>query len=338
MEKVLNQEEIDAMFRAALGRNAGTQPSVPTYQACDFRQAGQIKKDQVRAISNLHEGFARNLTNALGAYLRVVFEVNLVSVEQLIFREFLQRVPDLAYLATFQVKPMGATAALDLEPSLVFPIIDLLLGGVGRMSEQEREITEIEEGIMEGVVRILCTELQTAWSSLGSIFEFDERLQPAQLQRLMPPGDKTLCLSFEIHMPESHGVMNVAFPAVASNALLRRLDKDGGYSRHRGPSTARNRMVEHALGFPFDFSLSMPSARLPIRTLLDLNPGEVITFPHRTDLPIEGIVAGRALYDAFPIRAGSLRASRISQMLPIPSHSPSLNSSPVPGEDEQEMS
>ena len=332
MEKVLNQDEIDAMFRAALGRNSGAQPSAPTYQACDFKQAGQIKKDQVRAISNLHEGFARNLTNALGAYLRVVFEVNLVSVEQLMFREFLQRIPDLAYLATFQVKPMGATAALDLEPSLVFPMIDLLLGGLGRMTELEREITEIEEGIMEGVVRILCTELQTAWSSLGSIFEFDERLQPTQLQRLMPPGDKTLCLSFEIHMPESHGVMNVAFPAVASNALLRRLDKDGGYSRHPGPSTARERMIEHALDFPFEFALGMPSTKMPIRTLLDLHAGEVISFPHRADTPIEGIVAGRSLYEAFPIRAGNLRASRISQVRPI------LGLAPASTEDEQDIS
>jgi flagellar motor switch protein FliM len=317
VEKVLNQDEIDAMFRAALGRGQ-VQSSTPMYQPCDFKQAGQIKKDQVRAISNLHEGFARNLTNALGAYLRVIFEVNLVSVEQLTFREFLQRIPDLAYLATFQVKPMGATAALDLEPSLVFPIIDLLLGGVGRMNDQEREITEIEEGIMEGVVRILCGELQTAWSSLGSTLEFDERLQPTQLQRLMPPGDKTLCLSFEIHMPESHGVMNVAFPAVASNALLRRLDQDGGYSRHRGPSTARERMIEHALSFPFEFALGMPTTRIPIRTLLDLNPGDVISFQHRADTPIDGIVAGSALYEAFPMRTGNQRASRISQMLPIP--------------------
>jgi flagellar motor switch protein FliM len=320
MEKVLNQDEIDAMFRAALGRGqgAGAASATANYKRCDFKQAGQIKKDQVRAISNLHEGFARNLTNALGAYLRVVFEVNLVSVEQLTFREFLQRIPDLAYLATFQVKPMGATAALDLELSLVFPIIDLLLGGVGRMSEQEREITEIEEGIMEGVVRILCAELQTAWASLNSSFEFDERLQPAQLQRLMPPGDKTLCLSFEINMPESHGVMNVAFPAVASNSLLRRLDLDGGYSRHRGPSITRERMATHALEFPFDFSLQMPVSRLPIRTLLDLKPGEVIAFPHPTSSPIEGIIAGRTLYEAFPMRAGTQRASRISGMLPIP--------------------
>jgi flagellar motor switch protein FliM len=319
MEKVLNQEEIDAMFRAALGRSQGPASAPLSYKPCDFKQAGQIKKDQVRAISNLHEGFARNLTNALGAYLRVVFEVNLVSVEQLTFREFLQRIPDLAYLATFQVKPMGATAALDLEPSLVFPIIDLLLGGVGRMNEQEREITEIEEGIMEGVVRILCGELQTAWSSLSSTFEFDERLQPPQLQRLMPPGDKTLCLSFEIHMPESQGVMNVAFPAVASNALLRKLDQDGGYSHHRGPSVTRERMTEHSLSFPFEFALGMPSSKLPIRTLLDLKQGDVVSFPHRADTPIEGIVAGRALYEAFPMRAGSQRASRISQMLPYPS-------------------
>jgi flagellar motor switch protein FliM len=205
------------------------------------------------------------------------------------------------------------------------------------MSEQEREITEIEEGIMEGVVRILCTELQSAWSSLGSVFEFDERLQPTQLQRLMPPGDKTLCLSFEIHMPESHGVMNVAFPAVASNALLRRLDKDGGYSRHRGPSAARERMIEHALDFPFEFALGMPSTRLPIRTLLDLAPGEVIAFPHRTDAPIHGIVAGRALYEAFPIRAGNQRASRISQVMPTPLQNSSPGSSPISSEDGQEV-
>jgi flagellar motor switch protein FliM len=323
MEKVLNQAEIDAMFRTALGRASATQNVAPSFRPCDFRQAGQIKRDQMRAISNLHEGFARNLTNALGAYLRVVFEVNLVSVEQLVFREFLQRAADLAYLATFQMQPMGAIAALSLEPSLVFPIIDLLLGGVGRMSEQERDITEIEEGIMEGVVRILCTELQTAWSSLGSVFEFDERLRPAQLQRLMPPGDKTLCLSFEIHMPESHGVMNVAFPAVAANALLRRLNLDGGYSRHRGPSTARERIIKHALEFPFEFALAMPACKLPIRTLVGLASGSVVSFPHRTELPIECSVAGQPVYEAFPIRAGNLRASKIAQVLPVPDHSAS---------------
>ena len=127
-------------------------------------------------------------------------------------------------------------------------------------------------------------------------------------------------------MPESRGILNVTFPAVASNALLRKLDQDGGYSRHRGPSASRQRMTEHALNFPFEFSLAMPSTRLPIRTLLDLKPGDVIPFPHRIESPIAGIVSGHALYEAIPMRAGNQRASRIFRMLPFPS------------EDEQDIS
>jgi flagellar motor switch protein FliM len=317
MEKVLNQDEIDAMFRAAAGRGAAAAAAAaPACKPCDFRQAGQIKKEQVHAISNLHEGFARNLENALGAYLRTAFEVNLVSVEQLMCGEFLPRIPDLAYLATFQVNPMGAVAVVDLETSLVFPIVDLLLGGVGRMNEQEREITEIEEGIMEGVMRILCSELQSAWSSLEASFEFTGRLQPAQLQRLLPPNEKTLCLSFEIQMPEPHGVMNVVFPAVASNALLRRLEQDGGYSRQHSSGAARERMRQRALEFGFEFSLSTPPARFPVRRLLELAPGDVLAFPLGAAMPVTASVAGCALYEALPMRAGNQRASKISRIVP----------------------
>ncbi len=296
MEKVLNQEEIDAMFRAALGRSQGRASSaLPAISPATSSRPDRSRRTR-SAPSAIFTRASRATSPMRSAPICAsIFEVNLVSVEQLTFREFLQRIPDLAYLATFQVKPMGATAALDLEPSLVFPIIDLLLGGVGRMNEQEREITEIEEGIMEGVVRILCGELQTAWSSLGSTFEFDERLQPTQLQRLMPPGDKTLCLSFEIHMPESHGVMNVAFPAVASNALLRRLDQDGGYSRHRGPSASPRAHDRTRPQLPLRIcprhARHQASGSHPARSRSRETSSPS---PIAPTSPIEGIVAGRA--------------------------------------------
>ena len=136
----------------------------------------------------LHEGFARALTHSLGAYLRVVFETNVVSVEQLTFREFLSRIPDFAYSASFTVNPMGVAGVMVLDLSLTFPIIDLLLGGNGSADQEPREITEIEEQILEGVVQILCRELATAWQSLGLQFVSEQRLQPAQIQRLMPPN------------------------------------------------------------------------------------------------------------------------------------------------------
>ena len=81
MEKVLNQEEIDAMVRAARGgsRIETPLPAQAHVELWDVRRAGQIGREQLQTITFLHEGFARNLTHSLGAYLRVVFATTLVS-------------------------------------------------------------------------------------------------------------------------------------------------------------------------------------------------------------------------------------------------------------------
>ncbi|HUO61395.1 MAG TPA: FliM/FliN family flagellar motor switch protein [Candidatus Acidoferrales bacterium] len=313
MEKVLNQEEIDAMFQAALGTK-GTVHSNETVKPCDFRQAGQIKKEQVQAITLLHESFARTLTHALGAYLRVIFETHLVSVEQLTFREFLARVPDISYLASFRVLPLGVTAAIQLDLSLAFPIIDLLLGGRGRSGTENREVTEIEEQILEGVVQILCQELQTAWASINVTFEFSERLSPTQMQRLMPPTDKTLCLSFEIRMPDSRGMLNVSLPAVVSNLLLRTLDRDGGYdARHPSPE-AMERMREHARDFRFLMDLSLPPTKVPVAEIINLKPGDILSLPRAVAEPAIAYIASTPVFTAGAVRSGSQRAAQIANV------------------------
>ena len=61
-------------------------------------------------------------------------------------------------LISFQVQPMGATVALQLDHSLVFPVIDIMLGGTGQCQPMTREITEIEDQIMERVARIVCQD------------------------------------------------------------------------------------------------------------------------------------------------------------------------------------
>src|SRR5437660_3224893 len=197
MEKVLSQEEIEALVQAARGGrlDAYLKPLPPTAKLWDVRESGQIGREQIQSISVLHEGFARNLTHSLGAYLRIVFQAALVSAEHLSYRDFLQRVPEITYLASCKLDPMGVTAVLQLDLSVAFPIIDLLLGGEGRGGALSREITEIEEQILESVMRIICRELGATWHSLSLEFCFDQRQQPGQVQRLIPPDEKTLSLS-----------------------------------------------------------------------------------------------------------------------------------------------
>lgn len=318
MEKVLNQEEIDAMVRAARG-GAGSDAGGPVVQPWDIRQAGQIGREQMRSISLLHEIFARNLTHSIGAYLRIVFECGLVSAEHLTYREFLQRIPEKTYLASCNLSPVDVTAALQIDLAVVFPIIDLLLGGEGTGGDLGREITEIEQQVLESVVRIICRELQNTWQAISLVFEFGQRQAVNQAQRLMPPEEKNLCLSFEVKMSETRGTMNLAVPAVVSNALLRKISDDASYQRPRTHLESRRQIQNKLLDCPFQVELSAPNLDVPLQALAEMVPGTVLSFPRLASTPATLLIENIRLAAAMPARVNEQRGARIVLLESIPS-------------------
>jgi flagellar motor switch protein FliM len=275
----------------------------------NFSSAGQISTDQLRAISMLNDLFARNLTHNLAAWLRTRFQVNLVSAEQIPFNEFLLRIPEISYVASVRLEPLGALSVLQLDLALAPPIVDLVLGGDGRGAPL-REVTDIEEAILGSVVEIICRELTAAWQPVSLSFNFERRQMQTQVARVMSVTEKTLCLSFEIRMPHSSGLLNLAFPAVVANTILRRLTSDWGRKRRHAPEV-RSRMEASARRLRFGGSLQLPPVRLPAGGIENLEPGMIL----RLGLPVttlpEWRVGGQALSRAQAVRQGVHRAARI---------------------------
>jgi flagellar motor switch protein FliM len=315
IEKTLKQDEIDALFQAA--RSSAPESAQTEVRArvvpYNFSSAGQISTDQLRAISMLNDLFARNLTHNLAAWLRTRFQVNLVSAEQIQFNEFLLRIPEISYVASVRLEPLGALSVMQLDLALAPPIIDLLLGGEGRDGPL-RELTDIEESILGSVVEIICRELTAAWQPVGLSFNFERRQMSTQVARVMSVTEKTLCLSFEIRMPHSSGLLNLAFPAVVANTILRRLTSDWGRSRRHAQET-RLRMETSARKIRFGSSLQLPTIRLAAREIENLAPGQIL----RLDLPANTLpvwqVGGLPIAKAQAVRQGPHRAARIAQSM-----------------------
>jgi len=186
-----------------------------------------------------------------------------------------------------------------------------MLGGEGKSSEITRDITEIEEQVLEGVIRIVCRELQTSWQAISLQFNFGARQQILQTQRLMPPDEKNLCLSFEIKMSETRGTLNLAVPAVVSNALLRKISADFSYQRPRGPLEARLQIQKKLLNCLFPVELSMPGLQVPLHNLTDLVPGQLLLFPRDAFDPAVMMLGDVRLCSATPVRLGTRRAARV---------------------------
>ncbi len=312
MDKPLAQEEIDALFQQARTKAATPKAQVrnPRMQPFSFSRGGQINNEQMRAISLLNDIFARNLTHNLGAFLRTHFNVNLVSAEQLPYAEFLQRIPDISYVGSVRLEPIGAICVLQLDLNLALPVIDLLLGGEGKPCTV-RELTDIEESILGSVVEIICRELTAAWQPVGLTFGFEKRQMQTQLARLMAVTEKTLSVSFEMRMPQVQGILNLAFPSVVSNTILRRLITDWGRQNRRRSPEMLARVEQRVQQVRLGASLQLPSVRIAAMELESMQPGTVLRLGLPATTAAELHVAGMALFHALPVRAGEHRGAQV---------------------------
>ena len=315
MQKILNQEEIDALFKRARGGKAAAGTGETRHiTLCDFRSAGQITKEQLRLLTGLHEAFARNLGHSLGAYLRIAMDMAVVSVEQLTYAEFLQRMPEGIYYGALKVNDLDKPAGITIELPIAFPILDLVLGGRGRAEPEMRELTEIEEEIFGSVVTTIVRELSNCWKAMGLRFSFDGRMVQEEAAEINSPTERVLAISFELRMLETQAMLNLVFPSAVSVLMQRALQKSGRKSSSAASTEhIRNRLMHSE----FKLELAVPPVPVKAKELLDLEQGGILALSHKVHEPISLKVAGSSLFNAFPVAKDEKRAGYIQKVTAI---------------------
>jgi len=323
MEKILSQTEIDALLRSARSgpqKKTERQNSSELATAFVFGQSGGITSQQLSAINLLHETFARNLTQRVSAHLRSMFEVTLVSAEQLPFTEFLQQIAERSYLASVRTEPLNATALFELDLALAFPIIDLLLGGDGQVEVPKRDLTEIEDLILQSVLQIIFEELQGVWENQVSMkFALEQRQQQTQVMRLLPSNERIFAISFETQIQGCRGTLTFGFPAAVSGALLRKIS---GQSLVRKRQIAADYVAERQHRVEecaFALEMRLPEISVPAQQLARLKPGQTLVLQHPIEDPVLITVANQKMFTGYPVRARNARGALIQTQVPVTS-------------------
>jgi flagellar motor switch protein FliM len=310
LDTQLSQEEIDRLFREAT--NVGVEEARAAAKKSfiyDFRRPDRIPKEQLRSIHLLHDFFARNLASSLGAYLRAYVVVHLVSVEQLSFAEFLQYLPTPTCIATMGMKPLDGNAVLEINPSLVFPILDILLGGTGKASMKEfREITEIEQSIIEGVLRIVLHDLTETWRPVAEInFSIEEMETQPQLIQILSPNEAIVAIGFEITTGENRGMMNFGIPSIMVKMLGQQFEQQS-IRRKTGSDAEQQMMQKIATSLPMTLDARLDGATIRAEDLLHLEKGDVVRLDVPLSRPVRVNVNGRRKFDGEVVMAGKNRA------------------------------
>jgi flagellar motor switch protein FliM len=314
VDRVLSQEEIDNVFKK-LRENAADDDPAKKALVYDFRRPDRIAKDQLRAIHLLHENFARGLASSLSAYLRAYVAVNLVSVEQLSFMEFTQCLPSPTCMISLGMRPFDGNAVMEINPTLVFPILEMLLGGSGKVATKiNREITEIEQSIMEGLLRIVLHDLRTAWQAVTTIdFAIETFETEPQLLQILAPNEAVVAISMEVRIGDTAGMMNIGIPSIIVKMLRQKFDQQWSVRKTRATEEERARVLRLIRPAIINLDARLEGPKLGVEELLDLKEGDVLAFDYPVDRPLDITVNGLLKYQGEVVSTGRKRGFMIQQ-------------------------
>lgn len=312
MDRVLTQEEIDSVFRNLREQGPEDDPAKKA-TPYDFRRPDRIAKDQLRAIHLLHEAFARSLSSSLSAYLRNYALVNLVSVEQLSFMEFSQCLPAPTVLVSLAMRPFDGNAVLEINPSLVFPILEMLLGGNGKSATRpDREVTEIEQSILESIFRIVLHDLKEAWSTVTNInFIIDAFKTESQLLQILAPNEAVVAVSLEVRIGESSGMMNIGMPSIIIKMFRQKFDQQWSIRKSESTEDEQLRMFRLIQGATVHVDSRLRGPTLSVENLMELDEGDVLTFDYPTERPVDLLFNGHLKFKGKPAGTGRKKALHI---------------------------
>jgi len=315
LSRQLSQTEIDAVFQNMQDRKR----EAPTVKF-DFRRPDRIPKSQVRAIHLLHDTFVRNLVSSLSAYLRSYLTVNLVSVEQLSYAEFLDGLPSPTCMVSLGLTPYDGNGVMELNPSLVFPILEMLLGGTGKTSATiQRDVTEIEQKLLDGLFRIILNDLREAWKGVTMVeFTIESMETEPQLLHILAPNEAVVSIGIEIRIGDTVGMMNIAMPSIVIKMMRQKFDQQWSVRKTHASEAEQARVLRFLREGLLTAEARLEGPTLRIRDLLELSEGQLLVFDFPSDRPIELLVNGVHRYSAQLVSTGRKRACQIEQIKKIP--------------------
>ncbi len=230
-DDVLSQSEIDKLLSAISTGAVNAEEVTKTEEkkkikVYDFKRPDKFSKDQIRTLFMLHENFARLLNTYLSTHLRVLVKVEVASVDQLTYEEFIRSLPNPSVISILSVAPLKGNIIFEMDTNVVFSIIDRLFGGDGDESKVKvRTLTDIEEVVMKKMIVDMMVGMKDAWKNVVNFTDIrlENMESNPQFTQIVPSGDMVVIITLQIKIGDVEGLINICIPYIVIEPIVPKL-------------------------------------------------------------------------------------------------------------------
>ncbi len=290
MADILSQEEIDALLEVVDEEDATEisadkileQRQVVLY---DFKRPNRVSKEQLRVIRGIHDKMARNLSSQISAIMRSIVEIQLHSVDQMTYGEFLMSLPSPTSFNVFSMKPLDGSGVIEINPSIAFPMIDRLLGGKGEGFDTSRELTDIELNLLDAILRIITQKLRGAWEPITDMYpNIETKESSPNVVQIVSQNEIVIMVVMELIVGNSSGMINICYPVIYLESILPKLaNRDimlGSSNTKKSRNKELNVLIKRT---DINVEAILGRTTLSVKELLDLKKDDIIRLDRSAD-------------------------------------------------------
>ncbi|QTD42319.1 flagellar motor switch protein FliM [Sporosarcina sp. Te-1] len=291
---ILSQSEIDALLSALSTGEMSAEDmkkdeETRKVKVYDFKRALRFSKDQIRSLTRIHENFARLLTTYFSAQLRTYIQINVASVDQIPFEEFIRSIPNMTLINIFEVPPLEGNILMEVNPNVAYSMLDRLMGGVGEGPGKVDNMTEIETKILTNLFERSFDNLREAWTGIIEIDPYltEMEVNPQFLQ-MISPNETVVVISFNIQIGESSGMINICIPHVVLEPIVPNLSvRYWMQSNKKEPSPEQSLRLEKRLKqATLPIVTELGQGMISVQDFLYLQQGDVISLNSKIEDPL----------------------------------------------------
>jgi len=316
--EILSQKEIDQLLSSVSTeeeeRDESYGSEAKAANVYDFKHPNRVSKDQLRTLQTIHETFAKTFNAYLAVRLRTIVDINLISVDQLQYSEFILSISDPSCIYIFRVEELNGVAILEISPQLVLFIVDRLFGGKGTTSEEARPITTIEQTVMKKIIEKAMENLSSSWQQVSPLTFILEGFESnPDVVQIAPPGETVITVSLEIKIQDTSSLMNICFPYLILEDIMSKLNVQHFISMTKKEiSEEQKEMINNRLklsALPVIGYLG--KTNITVNDLIGLKVGDVLKLNSKVDSLLEVSVGGNKKLLGRPGVKGKKKAMKI---------------------------
>ncbi len=306
MNEILSNEEIDTlldMFRTEGGDvdvesdspHSADAPVIDSghrvVSPIDLLKPNRLGREQLRGIERHFESAGKLLSATISDKLRTEIRCDCVAVEQQRFGAWLDTVPGPVSFYVLELKPFEFPCLLTASTSLLYGAVDRILGGSGKVARIPDDFTAAEYTVAEALIGPCLDRIVESLREVVQLeWKIEKRFCNPSFAQILPSQDVVMTVYFQVAGDFLIGDLRLTIPFSSIEPMIESFTRDRTATVEVG--AMQETLASTLRRVPIHLAGELGEARIRLRQMLDLQPGDVIPLERRlgqlATVPVQG--------------------------------------------------